>query len=68
MNLVQPFSRMTKKNQYKNLNVSRTKIAFYDKIKSIFTIFKGLSLKQIKKTFLEGESFKRNKRHIKLGR
>ena len=30
--------------------------SFYDEIKSIFNIFKGLSLKQIKEFCLEGES------------
>ena len=41
---------MTKKCQDKNLNMARTKK------KAIFIIFKGLSLKQIKSTFMEGDS------------
>ena len=47
--LIKPFSHMTKKViSYKNVNILRTKQAF-------FIIFKGFSLKKIKQTILEGE-------------
>ena len=48
--MIKPLSYMTKKCQDKNLNMFRTKK------KAIFIIFKGLSLKQIKSTFMEGDS------------
>ena len=44
------------KSQGKNLNIMRAKWAFKMKEKTFFIIFKGLSLKQIKQFFLEGES------------
>ena len=44
------------KMQGKNLNILRTKRAFKMKEKAFFIILKVLSLKQIKHTFLEGES------------
>ena len=44
------------KCQDKSLNILRTKRAFKMKQNVIFIIFKGLSLEQIKKFFLEGES------------
>ena len=44
------------KNQDKSLNILRTKKAFQINQKAFFIIFKGLSLKQIKHFFLEGES------------
>ena len=37
-------------------NISRTKRVVNMKEKAFFIIFKGLSMKEIKKTFLEGES------------
>ena len=45
---------MTKK-QDKNLSILRTKRTFKQKLKAFFIIFKGLSLKQMKQNFLEGE-------------
>ena len=47
---------MRPKCQDKNLNILRMKRVFKMKYKSFFIIFKGLSLKQIKISFLEGES------------
>ena len=44
------------KSQDKNLNILRTNRVFKMKLKVFFIIFEGLSLKQIKKIFLEGES------------
>ena len=44
------------KSHDKNLNISRTKRAFKMRQKVFFTIFKGLSLKQIKTIFLKDES------------
>ena len=44
------------KRRGKNLNILRMERAFKMKKKSCFLICKGLSLKQIKPTFLKGES------------
>ena len=44
------------KSQDKNLNILRMKRVFKMKWKTFFDIFIGLSLKQIKQMFLEGES------------
>ena len=44
------------KSQDKNVNILRTKRAVKMKERTLFLIFKGLSLKQIKPTSLEGES------------
>ena len=46
---------MTKKSRQKFKYVEIEK-SFKDEIKSIFDHFKGLLLRQIKQTFLEGES------------
>ena len=43
-------------SQDKNLNILRTKKAFKVKERAFFIIFEGLSLKQIYKIFLEGET------------
>ena len=52
--LIKPFFLHEQKD--KNLNILRTQRAFKMKQKAFFTIFKGLSLKQIKQFFLESES------------
>ena len=44
------------KLQDKKLNILRTKRAFKMKQKAFLIIFKGLSLKQIKQFFLEGDT------------
>ena len=44
------------KSQVKNVIISREKKPFNMKQKAYFIVFKGLSLKQIKLTFLKGES------------
>ena len=44
------------KSQDENLNILRKKRAFKRNEKAFFINFKGLSLKQIKQIFLEGES------------
>ena len=45
-----------RKSQDKNSNISRTERALKMKQKELSIIFKGLSLKEIKPTFFEGES------------
>ena len=50
---------MTKKSRQK-LNIWTTKRAFKMKLKAFFINFKGLSWKQIKIIFLEGESLTLN--------
>ena len=44
------------KSQNKSLNILRIERAFKMKKKAFFIIYEGLSLKQIKQIFLEGES------------
>ena len=47
---------MTKKSQNKNLSILKTTKAFKKTQNTLFIIFKGLLLKQIKPIFLKGES------------
>ena len=49
------FSYITKKS-WRKLKYLKNEKSFWDGIKSIFHHFKGLSMKQITETFLEGES------------
>ena len=46
---------LLQKKQDQNVNILRTKITFQMKEKTLFIFLKGLLLKQIKQTFLEGE-------------
>ena len=59
--LIKPFFQHTQKVNTKNLNILRTKRAFKIKQKAFFIIFEGLSLKQIRKKKLEGDSPTGNK-------
>ena len=55
--LSNPVVFLDKQNsQDKNIKILRTKRAFEDEIKNIVHNYKGLSLKQIKTTFLERET------------
>ena len=54
--LIKPFFLYGPKSHDKNLNILRTKRAFKMKYKTIFIIFRGLSMKQKTQFFLEGES------------
>ena len=55
--LIQPLSNINKKSGQKLKNIKNKK-SYYNEIKCIFIIFKGLLLKQIKPTFLDDKSLK----------
>ena len=50
------FSLQWPNSQDKNLNILKTKRAFFDETKIFSYLFKGFSLKQLQQFFLEGES------------
>ena len=54
--LIKPFFLHDQKVVTKTLNILRRNRAFQMKLKALFIIFKGLSIKQVKQGFLEGDS------------